>query len=197
MSEPARSYRGQRERNGGGNRRDHRPRPPPSDRSSNQRPYSRNTSYPKHVRSVPSGEVHESKWTYICSRRGIVLICATLTNMLVLFCIVAAQVTLSGMSAMNFGSSFVDTVIPFEGVELQQVRELDMQFGQMRAPGVYGGVVFSLVFGVISLLLVLSSNKPAYALPTEASDWPVCLPGYRGCGVCDCSGFVSALCESR
>uniref|UniRef100_A0AAY5EEW1 Uncharacterized protein n=1 Tax=Electrophorus electricus TaxID=8005 RepID=A0AAY5EEW1_ELEEL len=162
MSEPARSYRGQRERNGGGNRRDHRPRPPPSDRFC--------------TLFVP-----------LCVS-GIVLICATLTNMLVLFCIVAAQVTLSGMSAMNFGSSFVDTVIPFEGVELQQVRELDMQFGQMRAPGVYGGVVFSLVFGVISLLLVLSSNKPAYALPTEASDWPVCLPGYRGCGVCDCSG---------
>ncbi|KAI4892493.1 hypothetical protein NFI96_002922 [Prochilodus magdalenae] len=96
---------------------------------------------------------------------GIVLICATLTNVLVLFCIVAAHVTLSGMSAMNFGGSFVDSLIPFEGVELQQVRDLDMQFGQMRAPGVYGGVAFSLTFGVLSLLFVVSGNKPAYVLP--------------------------------
>ncbi|XP_076873119.1 MARVEL domain-containing protein 3 isoform X1 [Brachyhypopomus gauderio] len=171
MSDPPRRHRGQRDRTGHtghqNHTRDHRSTPPSNHRSSNQRHYSRNSSsHSRNMRSVPS-EVRESKWTYICSRRGIVLICAVLTNLLVLFCVVAAQVTLSGMSAANFGGSFVDTVIPFEGVELQQVRELDMQFGQMRAPGVYGGVVFSLVFGVVSLLFVLSNNKPAYALPRK------------------------------
>lgn len=91
--------------------------------------------------------------------------CAFLCNLLVLFCLVAAYITLSGMSAMNFGSgSFVDVVIPFEGTELQQVRDLDMQFSQMRAPGVYGGLAFSIAFGVASLLFAMSGNKPAHML---------------------------------
>lgn len=91
--------------------------------------------------------------------------CAFLCNLLVLFCVIAAYVTLSGMSAMNFGGgSFVDVVIPFDGTELQKVRDLDMQFTQMRAPGIYGGLTFSITFGVISLLFVMSGNKPPYLL---------------------------------
>lgn len=91
--------------------------------------------------------------------------CAFLCNLLVLFCVVAAYVTLSGMSAMNFGGgSFVDVIIPFEGTELQKVRDLDMQFTQMRAPGIYGGLAFSIMFGVVSLFFVISGNKPAYLL---------------------------------
>lgn len=91
--------------------------------------------------------------------------CAFLTNLLVLFCVVAAYMTLSGMSAMNFGGGgFVDAVFPFEGTELQQVRNLDMQFTQMRAPGIYGGLAFSITFGVLSLFFVMSGNKPARVL---------------------------------
>lgn len=91
--------------------------------------------------------------------------CAFLCNLLVLFCVVAAYVTLSGLSAMNFGGGdFVNIIIPFDGTELQQVRDLDMQFSQMRAPGIYGGLAFSITFGVISLLFVISGNKPAYLL---------------------------------
>lgn len=96
------------------------------------------------------------------------LICTVLTNLLVLFCLVAAYVTLSGMSVANFGGgNFADIIIPFEGTELQQVRELDMQFSQMRAPGVYGGVAFTLVFGIMSLLFVVSSSKPPHLLPQK------------------------------
>lgn len=91
--------------------------------------------------------------------------CAFLTNMLVLFCVVAAYVTLSGMSAMKFGGGgFADVVLPFQGTELQKVRDLDMQFTQMRAPGIYGGLAFSVTFGVISLFFVFSGNKPAHVL---------------------------------
>lgn len=91
--------------------------------------------------------------------------CAFLCNLLVLFCIVAAYVTLSGMSAMNFGGGdFVNIIIPFDGTELQQVRDLDMKFSQMRAPGIYSGLAFSITFGVISLLFVMSGNKPPYLL---------------------------------
>lgn len=110
----------------------------------------------------------ESKCTYICSRRGIVLICTILTNALVLICIVAAHMSQLGMSAMGMGgTSFIDAIIPFEGTELQTVRNLDMQYGQMRAPGVYGGVAFSLTFGALSLLFVVSSGKPAHVLPRK------------------------------
>ncbi|XP_042178269.1 MARVEL domain-containing protein 3 isoform X2 [Oncorhynchus tshawytscha] len=99
--------------------------------------------------------------------KGIVLICSVLTNALVLICVVAAQMVMSGMSAMGglAGGSFnLNTNIPFEGQELQQVRDLDMQYSQMRAPGIYGGVAFALVFGVVSLLFVVSGNKPAHLL---------------------------------
>ncbi|KAK3516577.1 hypothetical protein QTP70_021968 [Hemibagrus guttatus] len=168
MSE-ARSHHGQRQRQEGGSRenRQHRTRPSNNYRSSSSRPQdsSRNmTSSSQHVRRSTSEE-HGSQCSHICSRRGIVLMCAFLCNLLVLFCVVAAYVTLSGMSAMNFGGgSFVDVVIPFEGTELQKVRDLDMQFTQMRAPGLYGSLAFSITFGVLSLFFVMSGNKPAYVL---------------------------------
>ncbi|KAF7690198.1 MARVEL domain-containing protein 3 [Silurus meridionalis] len=181
MSE-SRTQRGPREKHGGGHRerqqqqqqqqRHHRPhqntRPSSNSRSSARSQYtSRNqSSHSQHGRRPTSGDVHGSKCAHICSRRGIVLMCAFLCNLLVLFCVVAAYVTLSGMSAMSFasGGSFVDAIIPFEGTELQQVRDLDMQFSQMRAPGIYGGLAFSITFGVLSLLFVMSGNKPAHVL---------------------------------
>ncbi|XP_035614655.1 MARVEL domain-containing protein 3 [Oncorhynchus keta] len=176
MSQP---HRGQRGRNGGlHEHREHRPRrelqhnarQPSSDRSSSQPPYYRDSTPPlKHVRhrEAPEEDHNGSKCTNICSRRGIVLICSVLTNALVLICVVAAQMVMSGMSAMGglAGGSFnLNTNIPFEGQELQQVRDLDMQYSQMRAPGIYGGVAFALVFGVVSLLFVVSGNKPAHLL---------------------------------
>ncbi|XP_060772061.1 MARVEL domain-containing protein 3 [Neoarius graeffei] len=170
MSE-AKSHRGHRERHGGGYRENQqqqqRTRPSSNTRPSDQSQYSRRnqSSQSQHGRRTTSEEVHGSACTHICSRRGIVLMCAFLTNMLVLFCVVAAYVTLSGMSAMKFGGGgFADVVLPFEGAELQKVRDLDMQFTQMRAPGIYGGLAFSVTFGVISLFFVFSGNKPAHVL---------------------------------
>ncbi|MCJ8743645.1 hypothetical protein PDJAM_G00096460 [Pangasius djambal] len=168
MSE-ARSHRERRERHGGGYResqQQQRTRPSSSSRPSTRTQYSsRNQSSHSQYGRRSTSEVHGSKCAHICSRRGIVLMCAFLSNLLVLFCVVAAYVTLSGMSVANFGGgSFVDVVIPFEGTELQKVRELDMQFSQMRAPGIYGGLAFSITFGVLSLLFVMSGNKPAHVL---------------------------------
>ncbi|KAJ8383581.1 hypothetical protein AAFF_G00219610 [Aldrovandia affinis] len=184
MSQPSRPHRGQRDRNGDhrehrehrdrrdphNDRRDpHNDRPPSSDRSSSQPPHTQRSSTPphRHGRDAPS---EESKCTHICSRRGIVLICSVLTNALVLICVVAAQMVMSGMSSMGglaAGSFNINSMVPFEGTELQQVRELDMQYSQMRAPGIYGGVAFSLTMGVLSLLFVVSGNKPAHRLPTK------------------------------
>nr|XP_023679469.1 MARVEL domain-containing protein 3-like isoform X2 [Paramormyrops kingsleyae] len=129
-------------------------------------------SYPRSsVRHSHQEQPQRSKWTYICSRRGIVLMCTVLTNILVLICVVAAMMVMSGMSAMGglaAGSFSINTAYtPFEGTELQQVRDLDMKYNQMRSPGVYGGVAFSLTLGVLSLLFVVSGNRPAHLLPRK------------------------------
>ncbi|XP_027035382.1 MARVEL domain-containing protein 3 [Tachysurus fulvidraco] len=167
-----RGHHGNQGRQEGGYRenRQQRTRPSSSNRSTTRPQNStRNvSSSTQHARRSTSEE-HGSQCTHICSRRGIVLMCAFLCNLLVLFCLVAAYVTLSGMSAMNFGGggSFVDVIIPFEGTELQKVRELDMQFTQMRAPGLYGGLAFSITFGILTLFFVISGNKPPYVLPQK------------------------------
>ncbi|XP_044217491.1 MARVEL domain-containing protein 3 [Thunnus albacares] len=166
MSQPPRSNRGHRERNGDHRQyRDDRRSSP--DRSSSRPPYyPRETDHhPHHVRDVPRVEHHESKCTHICSRRGIVLICSVLTNGLVLICLVAAQMVTSGMSSMaGLGGFSINTNFNLQGTELQQVRELDMQYSQMRAPGMYGGIPFSLTFGVVSLLFVVAGNKPPHRM---------------------------------
>ncbi|XP_069009035.1 MARVEL domain-containing protein 3 [Embiotoca jacksoni] len=196
MSQPPRSNRGHRDRNGehrdrngdhrdrNGDHRDRNGEPRDrngdhrqphddrySDRSSSRPPYYADQP-PKHPRGeAPRGEAprvehQESKCTHICSRRGIVLICAVLTNALVLICLVAAQVVTSGLSSAA-GSFSIDSNFNLQGVELQQARDLDMQYSQMRAPGVYGGLPFSLTFGVLSLLFVVAANKPAHLLPRK------------------------------
>lgn len=110
-------------------------------------------------------ERHESKCTHICSRRGIVLICSVLTNGLVLICVVAAQMVTSGMTSMGGTGGFnINSNFNLQGTELQKVRELDMQYSQMRAPGIYGGIAFSLTFGVISLVFVVGGNKPPHLM---------------------------------
>ncbi|XP_039902190.1 MARVEL domain-containing protein 3 [Simochromis diagramma] len=164
MSQQPRSNRGHRERNG-----DHRQhngdRSTPSNRSSSSPPY-----YPREADSHPSHARErvnhsDSKWNYICSRRGIILICAVLTNALVLICVVAAQMVTSGMSsAASMGGFNLNSNINFEGTELQKLRELDMQYNQMRAPTIYGGIPFSLTFGIVSLLFVVSGNKPPHRM---------------------------------
>lgn len=93
------------------------------------------------------------------------LICAVLTNALVLICVVAAQMVTSGMSSAAATGGFnINSQFNLQGVELQKVRDLDMQYSQMRAPGVYGGIAFSLTFGVISLLFVVAGNKPPHLM---------------------------------
>ncbi|XP_074492399.1 MARVEL domain-containing protein 3 [Sebastes fasciatus] len=178
MSQPPRSNRGHRERNGdhrerNGDHRHYRDSPRDDrrsspDRSSSSRPpyYPREAdSPPKHVREVPRVEHEGSTCTNICSRRGIVLICAILTNALVLICLIAAQMVSSGLSSMGgLGGFDINSNFNLQGTELKKARELDAQYSQMRAPGLYGGIPFSLVFGVLSLLFVVAGNKPPHLM---------------------------------
>lgn len=98
------------------------------------------------------------------SSSGIMLICAVLTNALVLICVVAAQMVVSGLSSMGGISFDINTNFNLEGTQLQQARQLDAQYSQLRAPGIYGGVAWSLLFGVVSLLFVVAGNKPAHRM---------------------------------
>ncbi|XP_077450702.1 MARVEL domain-containing protein 3 isoform X1 [Stigmatopora argus] len=155
-----------RERNG-----DHR-QPREDDNSHTDRSSSRPPYYnrdpdrsPKRARDVQRVAHNDSKCTHMCSRRGIVLICSVLTNALVLICVVAAQMVTTGLSSMGgLGSFNINSNFNLQGTELQKVRDLDMQYSQMRAPGIYGGVAFSLTMGVVSLLFVVAGNKPPHHL---------------------------------
>lgn len=90
---------------------------------------------------------------------------SVLTNALVLICVVAAQMVVSGMTSMGgLGGFDINSNLQLQGTELQQVRDLDMQYSQMRAPGIYGGVAFSLTMGVVSLLFVVAGNKPPHLM---------------------------------
>ncbi|CAK6964505.1 MARVEL domain-containing protein 3-like [Scomber scombrus] len=167
MSQPPRSNRGHRERNG-----DHRQNRDDDRRTTPDRSSSRPSYYPResdhlpqHEWEVPRVEQHDSKCTNICSRRGIVLICTVLTNSLVIICLVAAQMVTSGMLAMSgMGSFNINSNFNLQGTELQKARDLDMQYSQMRAPSLYGGLPFSLTFGVVSLLFVVAGNKPPHRM---------------------------------
>ncbi|CAM9137188.1 unnamed protein product [Lampetra planeri] len=165
MSHPPPSNRGHRDRNGGHLHHHDNKRSSP-DRTSSRPPYYPREDY-HHPHNQPDvrADHHDSKCTNVCSRRGIVLICAVLTNSLVLICVVAAQMVTSGMSSMGgLGGFNINSNFNLQGTELQQVRDLDMQYSQMRAPGIYGGIAFSLTMGVVSLLFVVAGNKPPHLM---------------------------------
>ncbi|XP_032381281.1 MARVEL domain-containing protein 3 [Etheostoma spectabile] len=172
MSQPSGSNRGHRDRNGDHHHRDSSHgyrRSSPDDSSSSRAPYypreGNSPPKPKHVRQVSRVEPHESKCSQICSRRGIVLIVAVLTNSLVLICLIASQMVTSGMSAMGgMGGFDINSNFNMEGTEIQKARELDIQYSQMRAPGMYGGIPFTLILGVLSLLFAVAGNKPPHLM---------------------------------
>ncbi|KAM9228336.1 LOW QUALITY PROTEIN: uncharacterized protein RG961_005788 [Leptosomus discolor] len=89
-------------------------------------------------------------------------------NLLVLICVGAAQASVAGFTSLGglgTGSFSLNSAYsPFEGMELQEVRELDMQFTQMRAPCVYGGVAFSLTAAVLTLVFLVMGAKPIQQL---------------------------------
>ncbi|XP_054841936.1 MARVEL domain-containing protein 3-like [Eublepharis macularius] len=127
---------------------------------------------PSHVSAEPSAEFYPPKETFsekcsnLCSRRGILQFVEIIVSILVLICIGASQAAISGFSAMGgLGSFSIDSSYsPFEGTELKEVRDLDMQYSQMRAPCVYGGVAFSLTMMALTLLFLITGGKPIHRL---------------------------------
>ncbi|XP_062986347.1 apoptosis regulator Bcl-2 isoform X2 [Elgaria multicarinata webbii] len=114
-------------------------------------------------------ETFSQKFSNFCSRRGILQFVEIIVNIMVLICIGATQASLSGFSSMGgFGSfSLGSAYSPFEGTELQEVRDLDMAYNQMRAPCVYGGVAFSISLLCLTLLFLVSGAKPIHRLSSK------------------------------
>ncbi|XP_053462426.1 MARVEL domain-containing protein 3 isoform X1 [Nycticebus coucang] len=148
------------------------PEPPPLPREGlgRSRPKSEFTSgrylppYPEDVEyyeSEAEGLLECHKCRYLCTGRGVVQIVEVLLNAMVLMCIVASYFVLAGFSASfasggGFGNNYYS---PFEGTELEQVRQLDQQYTVLRAPLIYGGVAVSLGLGVLTMGVLLQGAK--------------------------------------
>lgn len=97
---------------------------------------------------------------------GILQFVEILLTILVLICIGTSHAASSGFTSIGaLGSFSINSAYsPFEGTELQEVRDLDMQYSQMRAPCVYGGVAFSLTLFCLTLLFLIAGGKPIHRL---------------------------------
>lgn len=132
---------------------------------------------PGYVDSSPSfyppKETFSEKCSNLCSSRGILQFVEIILGILVLICVGAAQASVSGFTSMgglgSLGSFNLNSFYsPFEGTELQQVRDLDMQYNQMRAPCVYGGVAFGLIMICLTLLFLIIGGKPIHRLSVRS-----------------------------
>ncbi|KAM9192303.1 MARVEL domain-containing protein 3 [Dugong dugon] len=125
---------------------------------SNPRPGQEEVEY---CQSEAEGLLECHKCRYLCTARGVVQIVEVILNGMVLMCIVASYFVLAGFSASftsggGFGNSYHS---PFEGTELEQVRQLDQQYAVLRAPLIYGGVAVSLGLGVLTMGVLLQGAK--------------------------------------
>ncbi|XP_074842038.1 MARVEL domain-containing protein 3-like [Carettochelys insculpta] len=158
--------------------------------------------YPKSIASTPGyvnspphyypqEETFSEKCNKLCTRRGILKFVEITVNVLVLICVGASQAAIAGYSSMGglgTGSfNMASFYSPFEGSELQEVRNLDMQYSQMRAPCVYGGVAFSLTFTALTLLFLIAGAKPIHRLSVRM------LVAECAFDVLACTGYVAAV----
>ncbi|XP_068943804.1 MARVEL domain-containing protein 3 isoform X1 [Petaurus breviceps papuanus] len=120
----------------------------------------------EYYQSEAEGLLECHKCRYLCTGRGVVQIVEVILNGMVLTCIVASYFALAGFSAglanSGFGSSYYS---PFEGTELEQVRQLDQQYTVLRAPLVYGGLAVSLGLGVLTMGVLVRGARSPEKLP--------------------------------
>ncbi|CAK7317803.1 MARVEL domain-containing protein 3 [Vulpes lagopus] len=115
----------------------------------------------EYYQSEAEGLLECHKCRYLCTGRGVVQIVEVILNGMVLMCVVASYFVLAGFSASftsggGFGNNYYS---PFEGTELEQVRQLDQQYTVLRAPLIYGGVAVSLGLGVLTMGVLLQGAK--------------------------------------
>ncbi|XP_067854095.1 MARVEL domain-containing protein 3-like isoform X2 [Heptranchias perlo] len=111
-----------------------------------------------------SGEILNCyRCRYLCTNRGIVQMLEVMLNMLVLVCVVASYIVLSGYSsngglATSFFSINSD-YSPFEGEQLQQVQQLDREFILMRGPQLYSGIGLTIAMFAITLGIMIKAAR--------------------------------------
>ncbi|XP_029446161.1 MARVEL domain-containing protein 3-like [Rhinatrema bivittatum] len=153
--------------------RSHHSRPP----TSRSEPQSRHYLPASQYHGSPPQSVYlekqscSEKCSNMCSKRGILQFVEVAVGLLVLICVVASYAVITGYTSsagMGIGSFNIDSAYsPFEGAELQQVRDLDMQYSHLRAPAVYGGVAFTLGVGAATLFFLLTGAKPLHRISTR------------------------------
>ncbi|XP_073515905.1 MARVEL domain-containing protein 3 isoform X2 [Phyllobates terribilis] len=99
------------------------------------------------------------KCRYLCTGRGVLQMLEVILNVLVLICIVASHFSLSGFSAGMASGGFGGGYYPFEGQELQEVRQLDQEFTLLRAPLIYGGLTVCLLTGTLTLAILAHGSR--------------------------------------
>ncbi|XP_051884738.1 MARVEL domain-containing protein 3-like isoform X2 [Pristis pectinata] len=120
-----------------------------------------------------SGEILNCyRCRYLCTNRGIVQMLEAMLNMLVLVCVVASYIILSGYSsngglATSFFSINSD-YSPLEGEQLKEVQKLDREFIVMRAPELYAGIGVSIAMFAITLGIMI---KDAQFLHNMSLKW--------------------------
>ncbi|XP_021488185.1 MARVEL domain-containing protein 3 isoform X1 [Meriones unguiculatus] len=139
----------------------------------------------EYYQSEAEGLLECHKCRYLCTGRGVVQIVEVTLNGMVLMCVVASYFVLAGFSASfasggGFGNNYYS---PFEGTELEQVRQLDQQYTILRSPLIYGGVAVSLGLGVLTMGVLLQGAKslrklPGRWLPLEAAFSLLAAVGY-------------------
>ncbi|EHB10954.1 MARVEL domain-containing protein 3 [Heterocephalus glaber] len=131
---------------------------------SNPRPGPEEVEY---YQSEAEGLLECHKCRYLCTGRGVVQIVEVILNGMVLMCIVASYFVLAGFSASfvsgsGFGNNYYS---PFEGSELEEVRQLDQQYTVLRSPLIYSGVAVSLGLGVLTMGVLIQGAKSLTKLP--------------------------------
>ncbi|XP_053322368.1 MARVEL domain-containing protein 3-like isoform X2 [Spea bombifrons] len=121
---------------------------------------------PPSQRTYTEKQSFSDKCSRLCSIRGVLQFVEITAGVLVLICVVASYAVITGYtSAAGFSTFSIDSAYsPFEGNELQQVREMDMQYTQLRAPGVYGGVAFSMLLCAFTILFLILGAKPLHSV---------------------------------
>lgn len=117
------------------------------------------------------GISNRSSCRYLCTNRGIVQMLEAVLNLLVLVCVVASYVVLSGYSSNGgLATSFFSinsNYSPLEGEQLKDVQKLDREFILLRAPELYSGIGVTIAMFAITLAIMIKGAQNLHKMPLK------------------------------
>ncbi|XP_078257013.1 MARVEL domain-containing protein 3-like [Rhinoraja longicauda] len=118
----------------------------------------------REFRHEDPGEISKrSSCRYLCTNQGIVQMLEAVLNLLVLVCVVASNVVLSGYSSNGgLATSFFSinsNYSPLEGEQLKEVQKLDREFILMRAPELYAGIGVTIAMFAVTLAIMIKGAQ--------------------------------------